>query len=476
MYLFAAIPGRTDILNAGTGSGYGYGYGLLTSRFGDREVTSIDAQAEAFGRTGPGRSERPAYAPACRRLRLPGTGNEAVVDFLIVGGGMFGSAIARHLAPQATVTVIAATPRADGSGAYGAHYDEARITGDLSRDPVWSALNRLARPGMAELDAALITPSGALNATVPDGPDYLAAAAALREQHGADMRVLTADETRAGFPMTRFSPGETIVHQPGAGHFSPRRYVALATQAAENHGAEIIPGTVQALRTSAAGAAAELSDGRRVRAEAAIVAGGALAAGSGLLPVPVELRAKSEVYAMAETDGQQALELAAMPCVNRPVTHPELSDLYVLPPVRYPDGRTYIKFGANTTADRWLPGPGAVRDWYDHGDGSGLLPALRDVLADLLPGVRVRDWHTRRCADAYTAHGRPYIDILVPGRVTIALGGNGRGAQAADAVGQLAARLALNGRWESPLPRDVFRHVPAGGPWNGMTLLRDQDR
>jgi hypothetical protein len=63
-----------------------------------------------------------------------------------------------------------------------------------------------------------------------------------------------------------------------------------------------------------------------------------------------------------------------------------------------------------------------------------------------------------------------------PGRLTIAQGGNGRGAQAADAVGQLAIGLALTGRWQSGLPHDAFRHVPAHGPWNGMTLLRDHAR
>ena len=33
-------------------------------------------------------------------------GNDAHVDFLIVGRGMFGAAIARHLAPHAAVTVV----------------------------------------------------------------------------------------------------------------------------------------------------------------------------------------------------------------------------------------------------------------------------------------------------------------------------------------------------------------------------------
>jgi sarcosine oxidase len=396
------------------------------------------------------------------------------VDFLIVGSGMFGAAIARHLAPQAAVTVVGPEASPDGSHGYGAHHDEGRIIGDLGRDLVWPELNRRAREGMAELDPALITPCGALTATTRSGPGYLSVAAGIRGKHGADIRALTADAARAVFPVARFGPDETILHQPAAGHFSPRRYVALATQSARANGATIISGTIRALRMSATGADAELGDGRRLHAEAAIVASGAFAAGSDLLPAPVALRAKSEVYVMAELDSQQAAELGAMPCINRTIDHPQLADLYVLPPIRYPDGRIYLKIGANTMIDHWLPHPAAVRDWYDRGNADAPLPAFREALTGLLPGIRVRAWHTRRCADAYTAHRHPYIDILEPGRLTIALGGNGRGAQAADAVGQLTAGLALAGQWQSDLPRDAFRHIPGDGPWNGMTLLRDQ--
>jgi sarcosine oxidase len=329
---------------------------------------------------------------------------------------------------------------------------------------------------MTKLDPALITPCGALTVTTRDGSGYLSVADQLRQHSGADIRTLTADAARAGFPMARFGREETIMHQPAAGHFNPRRYVTLATQSAQGNGATIIPGTVRVLRICATGIAAELGDGRLLRAETAIVASGAFAAGSDLLPAPVALRAKSEIYAMAELDDQQAAALSAMPCITRTIGHPQLADLYVLPPIRYPDGRAYLKFGANTVTDRWLPDPAAVRAWYDHGNGDGLLPDLRGILTGLLPDARIRSWHTRRCADAYTAHRHPYIDMLEPGRLIIALGGNGRSPQAADAVGYLTAHLALTGQWQSGLPRDAFRHVPADGPWNGMTLLRDQVR
>lgn len=82
---------------------------------------------------------------------------------------MFGAAIARHLAPHATMTLVGPAARADGSGAYGAHHDEGRIIGDVGRDLVWSELNRRARDGMTELDPTLIRQCGALTATTRGG-------------------------------------------------------------------------------------------------------------------------------------------------------------------------------------------------------------------------------------------------------------------------------------------------------------------
>jgi sarcosine oxidase len=377
-----------------------------------------------------------------------------VADFLIIGAGMFGAAAARYLAPHAELTVVGAP--AHDARAYGAHYDEGRIIGDHSRDPVWSELNRRAVAGLADLDPALVTSCGAITTDQPAaaGPGTLTLAAA-----------------RTRFPMLALGPDETISYEPAAGYFSPRRYVALATQSARASGAVFVSGTVRALRIHAAGVEAELVDGRRVSAQAGLVATGAFAAGSDLLPAAVALRAKSEVYVLAELDDRQAAELAAMPCVNRRINYPALEDVYVLPPIRYPDGRTCLKVGANTMTDHWLPDSAAVRAWYDHGSDAGPVPALRQALTDLLPGLRVRAWHTRRCSDAYTATRRPYIDVLEPGRLTVALGGNGRGAQAADAIGRLAADLALTGRWPSDLPRDAFRQVPGAGPWHGLALL-----
>jgi glycine/D-amino acid oxidase-like deaminating enzyme len=136
------------------------------------------------------------------------------VDFLIIGKGMFGSAIARHLAPHATVTVVGPGAVADGSRGHGAHYDEGRIIGDASRDLIWSELNRRARHGMTELDPGLITLCGAVTATTRDDAGGRAVAPGVLDRSGAAVRMLTPDEARASFPMTRFGLDETILYQP----------------------------------------------------------------------------------------------------------------------------------------------------------------------------------------------------------------------------------------------------------------------
>src|SRR5260370_37529749 len=265
-----------------------------------------------------------------------------------LGTARHGSTAARYLAPHASVSVIGPPASADGTTGYGAHYDEGRIIGDFSRDAVRSELNRLAGVGIADLDPALIIRCGVLTATTSNSAD-LGVAARLREEHGTDISVLTSGEAHACFPMAAFDAGEAVLSQPDAGYCSPRRYVALCLRLARSCGAAVIPGTVQALRVSGGGVEAGFEDGRQVRAGAAIVANGAFAAGSQLLPRLVALRARSEIYAMAEVDEQQAAELAGMPCGKLTIEHPGRAARYVIPPIRHPHGHSYIKAGAKPT-------------------------------------------------------------------------------------------------------------------------------
>ncbi|HEV2999343.1 MAG TPA: FAD-dependent oxidoreductase [Solirubrobacteraceae bacterium] len=391
---------------------------------------------------------------------------------VVLGKGMFGAATARHLAASGDdVALVGPDEPADHAshrGVFGAHYDEGRIVSQLVADPLWIELVRASLAGMEELDPGLVHRCGVVTAMRPPAAaELLMTAELVGEWLGVPMDALDPEARVRELPALRFDDEEAVVLEREGGHFSPRRYVRAAVDRARALGAEVVCREARRLRRTPSGVEVELEGGGTVAGDAAVVAAGAFT--PALLPVAPALRVKSETFLMGE-----AGDAPDLPCVGRDLASDALGELYVLPPIPYPDGRRYVKVGANTLHDAWLDGRDEVAAWYRDGDGDRDLAALRGEAERLLAGVPISGWHTRRCAEAYTAHGRPYVDVLEPGRLVVATGGNGRSAQVADAIGGLAAELARHGDWSSPFPRDALRFVAAGEPWDGTELLRDR--
>jgi sarcosine oxidase len=186
-----------------------------------------------------------------------------------------------------------------------------------------------------------------------------------------------------------------------------------------------------------------------------------------------------------------------MPSVLYLLEHPELDDVYIVPPIRYPDGKWYIKIGGSrkhapvlddvdsmnrsmrnqSMRNRSMQNPSmqnrARRDRSPDSDaGDDQLPALREVLQDVLPDVRFDAWRSKPCLITDTASGLPYVDRVENG-VWVAFGGNGHAAKSSDALGALAARFALEGRWtDAELAAGDFAarigtYVPPAGSRHG---------
>ena len=68
----------------------------------------------------------------------------------------------------------------------------------------------------------------------------------------------------------------------------------------------------------------------------------------------------------------------------------------------------------------------------------------------------VLSWQTGRCIITYTTHRNPYIDELLPGRLYVAVGGNGNGAKVSDGIGRLAADLVRGLPWPAGFQRADF--------------------
>lgn len=396
-------------------------------------------------------------------------------DVVVIGGGIIGAPAARKLAERSlSVALVAAPEPRDPSahhGVFGAHYDASRLTWHRHADPVHERLSALALPEMRALHerhGGVLGDHGFLFASAPGRDEGM-----LAHLQATDMQVLDPDQVAGRFAHLRFPDDVVAFFDPSApGLFDPRRLVGLERRLAAEAGATVIP--LEAVAIDPDRLVVRLDDGDELAARAVMVAAGAFTNRPGLLPQPVALRLKQESVCLAQLDEEEAARLASLPAMVYQLADSRISDVYAAPPVRYPDGRWYLKWGANTLADRWVESFNDIGDWYREGGDAGA-GAIRPSMERHLPGLRAGGWHTSRCVITYTTHGRPYLDALGDG-LFVAVGGNGHSAKWSPALGGLAADLVTGEAWPSGIPPALFeaRYATGDTGWAIRDLWSDR--
>lgn len=406
-------------------------------------------------------------------------------DFLVIGKGLMGAAATRYLSQNANqVAVIGPDEPANHethTGIYGAHYDQARIISQLiNREPIWAALSHTTLTQLPGLEAALgepiYKPVGCVAVNpVPPTVEQVQQADAHAARFGAAYSLLNHAAQQAAFPFLHFPAHCTMLWEKApAGYLNPRKLLAgqLAT-ASQNH-ATIIREIAAAVIDKGDYVEVRTQEGGVYQAQRVLIATGAFSNCFDLLPRPLALRLKVEYVVMGEVPVSEVQRLASLPTLTYQIESDILADLYLFPPVQYPNGKYYVKMGANTNADRYVETLDEINAWYRTGNSDAMLAVMRDTVCTLLPGLQAIAWHTNRCVITRTAHAKPYIDIVKPGRIYAAIGGNGTSAQASDGIGQVAAALALHDGWRSDLDASAFRLVYADEPvnWHNRELVR----
>lgn len=362
----------------------------------------------------------------------------------VIGRGLVGSAAARHLARGGHKVVLVGPdePRrmADHHGVFGSHYDEGRITRSLDPDPFWSRVSRASIARYGEIEAqsgiAFYSERGVVMAG-PEGSTAMAriGAVAARDAIACD-RLDDAGLARR-FVDFRFPRGTVGWHEPRrAGYISPRRLVAAQTRAAERAGACVIRARVLALDEGRDGVTIHHEDGC-TEADRVLVAAGAYtgALTGGAVPLTVMAR----TVALFEVSEAEAARLTALPPLI--YLHAHGDGPYLLPPIRYPDGRWYLKLGGDTV-DRPLASPTEIGDWFRSGGNPEVARALGEQIRALMPDLRIEATHHAACVTTFTPEDRARIAPLSD-RVGVATAGCGRGAKCSDELGRLGADMIL---------------------------------
>ena len=358
----------------------------------------------------------------------------------IVGRGMIGASAARHLAKAGhDVTLIGpAEPedRAGHEGVFGSHYDEGRITRLLDPHPVWQEMAARSIARYAEIEAesgiSFYSEVGHIIGA-PEGTAYLAQVRDVARAAGVTCEELTGDALRSAYPYLNFDADMVMLRQRDrSGHISPRRLVAAQSRAAVSHGARV----VDAIATRVSGGTVTV-DGDAMTFDRVLVACGAFT--NDLLELPLALRPLKRTVTFFELDAQEAERLGDMPSVIYRV--PDNSGPYVLPPIRYPDGRIFLKIGGEPV-DVPLGSREEAREWFRGGGDPDVGMYHMQRVADLMPDLRFIGCHWESCAVTHTETKLPYIGAL-GGGAFVAAGGCGGAAKSCDEIGRIAGTVML---------------------------------
>ena len=387
-------------------------------------------------------------------------------DYAVVGAGLIGSAAARHLiGTDARVLVIGPDEPSNWwthHGVFASHYDEGRITRIVDPDPCWALLARRAMAAYSAIEHSsrirFHHPCGALRVGPESakGDDILAASERIGRRLGAPVRRLTCTDLGAAFPALAFPAASAgLWERGGAGYVNPRALIAAQLRIGDRWGVTRVHSTVTGLGRRRGRVELHCEDGQVHRARRVLISAGAFA--NRLLDDRLDLRVRPATVLMTEVDMAERVRLRAMPAIiSQLVDHPLFRSFYCLPPMGFPDGRHYIKIGGTPHEPTFEDDAERHTTWF-HGEGSEEEgAALREVLAYLIPSLRVETTHTRPCILAFTAHDRPYIG-QVDDDVFVAVGGNGAAAKSSTEIGRIAARLVVHGEWAYDIGADHFR-------------------
>lgn len=376
-------------------------------------------------------------------------------QYAIVGRGLTGSAAARHLAEQVSGVVLIGpdepADRAAHQGVFGSHYDEGRITRTIDPDENWARFANRSIARYRDIEArsgvGFFSEKGCLvtGLTTGQSQDHMVRVRDSAAKLGVDIERLDDAGLAEKFPYFSFPQGsEAVFEARGAGHVSPRNLVAAQARLTELAGATVLRQQAEAIRQRDGHAEIVLADGGVITAAKVLVAAGGFSNKDGLLPDPLDLNVYARTVVLFEVDEAEAERLLTMPSM---IFKPEdvALGVYMLPPIRYPDGRVYLKIGGDVV-DIPLETEPDVRNWFKTGGNADAREHLIRNMGNLVPGLKISRIHTDSCAVSYTPTGYPAIGWTSASSIAVMAGGCGAAAKSSDEIGRLGAELLLHGR------------------------------
>ncbi len=373
-----------------------------------------------------------------------------IYDTIIIGRGLIGCAAAKYISRSQKNVALIGPDEATTSQqqiVFASHYDQARIQRIVGNDAVTTMLNKQSANEYASLEkesnTSFHTKEGCLIVIPNDADSYLRHYEKEAKKFDVDYRLFeTADSLKTFYPDFNFPSSAKAIYEPSpCGHINPRLLIKAQQEVFTKNGGDIFNNTVIDVSYENGIVKITCLDDEIFYTKKLLLAAGSFTNFFNLLKEKLVLKLKGETTIWAKVNATEAERLQSLPSLLYKIDEPEIQDIYLIQPVKYPDGNYYVKIGANIPSDIYFNNLHEIQQWFKNGNGTDNIPVLRKALQAIIPGLLIEDCFEKRCIVCYTKHGKPYLGPIENKGLYIAAGGNGYAAMSSDALGKLAASV-----------------------------------
>jgi glycine/D-amino acid oxidase-like deaminating enzyme len=375
-----------------------------------------------------------------------------IYDILVIGKGLIGSAAAKYLSRSGQNIAITGpdelTALKEGI-VFSSHYDQSRIQRIIGKDETWTLLNQQAANEYVALEYStgihFHSNVGCLYVN-PYGSDvYLDDASRQASKFHLDYRALpNGGQISAAFPDFHFpSSSAGLFEASPSGHINPRLLIQAQLKSAQENGVNVFNDTINDISYERDQIKIQALSGKLFYAKKVLLAAGAFINSFNFLEQKLTVRLKGETTILARVSAQEALRLEKLPSLLYETMAPEIQNIYLVRPLKYPDGNYYLKMGANLPRDVYFEHLAQIQHWFNSESNPDELATMQEALKEIVPSLRIEWCAIKKCIVTFTKHHKPYIGEVGNG-VYIAAGGNGYSAMCSDTLGKIAADLILN--------------------------------
>ncbi len=387
-----------------------------------------------------------------------------IYDVIVIGRGLIGSAAARHLAENgAHVALIGPGEPVDHrthTGVFGSHYDSGRIVRILDPIAYYAHIAKQSiqrfRPLEAKTGIQFYHEVGYL--VVSNNAEYLTDMEARAREYYPAIEQLAHLELGQRFPYFHFPADVRALYQAtDGGHLNPRQNIAAQNKALEMQGGTVIAETALEVDNNGAIVRVRTAQGW-IEAQKIVLATGAFANVGGIVPQKIDFAVNPHTVVLAEVTPQQLDALAGMPSLSYRLGDDPMRFIYFMPPIKYPDGKHYIKIG-HSKGDVMPNDREALTAWFQSDGDPHRIEWLTETLHNLLPSVQFNSLHSQSCVTTQSPTGKQFIDQFEDERIYSLLADNGQCAKSADELGYITASFVSKGKFPAGYDRADYRLV-----------------